>query len=92
MSEPIGRELRDREKLIQQKTENLAAMESSSLFYPLRSGSKWKQDHLTSLGINFKITDEFDLCGSVFDPQMKQAWENIHAKSQSMHPQPQSYF
>jgi hypothetical protein len=81
MNEPPGRELRDRTKLAEQKAERMATQETTMSFV-LGSGSKWKQDHLVRLGVDFKMNEEFDLCKVVFDPKTALEWGHTYANSE----------
>jgi hypothetical protein len=83
MDEPEGRELRDRNKLAEQRAGRLAAQETT-LSFVLGSGSKWKQEHLNRLGVDFKMNKEFDICKYVFDPKTTHEWNHLFANSQSM--------
>ena len=82
MNEPESRKLRDRNKLAEQRAERLANQETT-LSFVLGSGSKWKQDHLTKLGVDVKMNEEFDICKSVFDPKTTLEWNRTYANSQS---------
>ena len=81
MNEPQGRELRDRNQLAEQKAERLSAQDTT-LSFALGSGSKWKQDHLARLGVDFKMNEEFDICAVVFDPKTTAEWNRTYANSQ----------
>ena len=85
MDEPEGRELRDRNKLAEQRAGRLAAQETT-LSFVLGSGSKWKQEHLNRLGVDFKMNEEFDICKYVFDPKTTVEWNRTYANSQSTSP------
>ena len=64
MNEP--RELCDRTKFAKQRAEKMAVQDTTMSFV-LGSGSKWKQEHLIRLGVDFKMNTEFDICKYVFD-------------------------
>jgi hypothetical protein len=85
MDEREGRELRDRNKLAEQRAGRLASQETT-LAFVLGSGSKWKQEHLDRLGVDFKMNEEFDICKSVFDPKTTLEWNRTYANSQSKVP------
>jgi hypothetical protein len=85
MDERESRQLRDRTKLAERRAERLATQEPS-LSFMLRSGSKWKQDHLNRLGVDFKMNEEFDICKFVFDPKTTLEWNRTYANSQSTPP------
>jgi len=75
------RELRDRTKLAEQRAERLAAQDTAVSFM-LGSGSKWKEEHLSRLGVDFKINEKFDICKHVFDPKTGLDWNRTYANSQ----------
>ena len=85
MDEPDARELRDRNKLAEQRAARLAAQETT-LSFVLGSGSKWKQEHLRRLGVDFRMDEEFDICKFVFDPKTTMEWNRTYANSQSTFP------
>jgi hypothetical protein len=80
MNEP--RELRDRTKLAEQRAERLA-IQDTTMTSVLGSGSKWKQEHLIRLGVDFKMDIEFDICKHVFDPKTGVDWNRTYANNQS---------
>src|SRR5947207_4299655 len=82
MDEPEGRELRDRNKLDEQRAGRLATQETT-LSFVLGPGSKWKQEHLDRLGIDFKMNEEFNICKYMFDPKTTLEWNRTNANSQS---------
>ena len=63
----------------------LAAQETT-LSFVLGSGSKWKQEHLNRLGVDFKMNEEFDICKFVFDSKTTLEWNRTYANSQSTFP------
>ena len=75
------RELRDRTKLAEQRAERLAAQDTTVSFM-LGSGSKWKEEHLSRLGVDFKMNEEFDICKHLFDPKTGLDWNRGYANSQ----------
>ena len=85
------RELRDRTKLAEQRAERLAAPDIT-LSFMLGSGSKWKQEHLRRLGVDFKMNEEYDICKHVLDPKTGPDWNLTYAKSQSTPPHTRDEF
>jgi hypothetical protein len=52
-------------------------------FIALLSGSKWTEDHLISLGVQYDVEDEHDLANEVF-ATTKPEWDRTYGHSESI--------